>query len=89
MLSSHAYLSLLFSCYVVSDSFVTPWALPCKAPRSMEFPRLEYWSGLPFPSPEGLSDPGIEAVCPALAGGFFTNEPPGKPILICDYANNS
>ena len=45
----------------------------------MGFLRQEYWSGLPFPSPGDLSDPGIEPVSPALAGGFFTAEPPGKP----------
>ena len=39
----------------------------------------EYWSGSPFPSPGGLLGPGIEPVSPALAGGFFTPEPPGKP----------
>ena len=42
------------------------------APLSMGFPRQEYWSGLPFPSPGHLPDPGIEPVSPALAGGFFT-----------------
>ena len=45
----------------------------------MGFPRQEYWSGLSFPSPEDLPDPGIETVSPALAGGVFTAEPPGKP----------
>ena len=40
--------------------------------------RQEYWSGLPFPSPGNLPDPAIE---PALAGGFFTTEPPGKPSI--------
>ena len=45
----------------------------------MEFSRQEYWSRLPFPSPGDLSDPGIEPVSPALAGRFFTTEPPGKP----------
>ena len=47
----------------------------CQAPLSMGFPRQEYWSGLPFPSPGDLPDPGIEPeslVSPALAGGFFT-----------------
>jgi len=39
-------------------------------------PRQEYWRGLPFPSPGDLPDPGIEPVSPALAGGFFTTEPP-------------
>ena len=43
------------------------------------FPRQEYYSGLPFPSPGDLPEPGIEPMFPALAGGFFTAEPPGKP----------
>ena len=46
----------------------------------MGFSRQEYWSGLPFPSPEDLPNPGIESTSPALADGFFTTEPPGKPI---------
>ena len=46
----------------------------------MGFPRQEYWSGLPFPSPGDLPDPGIEPFSPALAGRFFTAEPPGKPF---------
>ena len=50
-----------------------------QTPLSMGFSRQEYWSGLPFPSPGDLSDPGIKAIFPALAGGFFTTEPPGKP----------
>ena len=52
------------------------------APLSMGFPRQEHWSGLPFPSPRDLPDLGIEAMSPALAGGFFTTEPPGKPKFI-------
>ena len=44
----------------------------------MGFPRQEYWSGFPFPPPGDLPDPGIEPMSPALAGGFFTTEPPGK-----------
>ena len=44
------------------------------------FFRQEYWSGLPCPSPGDLPDSGIKPVLPALAGGFFTTEPPGKPI---------
>ena len=46
----------------------------------MGFSRQEYWSGLPFPSPGDLPDLGVEPESPALAGGFFTPEPPGKPI---------
>ena len=63
---------------VVSNSFVTPWTVTCQAPLSMGFPRQERWSRLSFPSPWDLPDPGIEPMFPALAGGFFTTEPPGK-----------
>jgi hypothetical protein len=45
----------------------------------MDFPRQEYWSGLPLPSPGDLPDPGIKPASPALAGGFFITESPGKP----------
>ena len=48
----------------------------------MEFPGQEYWSGLPFPSPGNLADPGIKPASPALADGFFTTEPLGKPEYI-------
>ena len=53
------------SCSVVSDP-ATLWTLACQAPLSMEFSRQEYWSGLPFPSPEDLPDTGIEPESPAL-----------------------
>ena len=49
----------------------------------MGFPKQEYWSGLPFPSPGNLPNPGIKPTSlgsPALAGGVFTTEPPGKPL---------
>ena len=64
--------------------FVTPWTVPCQVPLSMKFFRQEYWSGLPFPTPGDLPNPGTEPMSPAspaLAGGFFTTEPPGKPLL--------
>ena len=67
---------LLFSCQVMSSSFATPWTVARQAPLSMRFPRQEYWSGLPFPLPEDLPDPGIEAaslLSLALADGFFTS----------------
>ena len=50
-----------------------------QAPLSMELSRQEYWSGLPFPPPGDLPDPGIEPASPALAGGSFTCVPPVKP----------
>ena len=46
----------------------------------MEFSRLEYWSGLPFPSPGDLSDPGIELRSPTLQSDSLPSEPPGKPL---------
>ena len=52
--------------------FATSWTVVRQAPLSMGFPRQEYWSGLPFPSPGEFLNPGIEPRSPALAGGFFT-----------------
>ena len=46
----------------------------------MGFIRQESWDGLPFPSLKDLPDPGIELTSAVLAGGFFTTEPPGKPL---------
>jgi len=49
----------------------------------MGFPRQEYWSSLPFPSPRDHHNPGIEPASPALAGGLFINtEPPKKPCVL-------
>ena len=59
--------------------FATPWTVAHRAPLSTEFSRQEYWSGLPFPTPGDLPDPGIEPAylaSAALAGGFFTTVPP-------------
>ena len=61
--------------------FATPRTVAHQAPLSMGFPRQEYWSGLPFPSPGDLLDPGIEPRSPTLGGGFFITEPPRKPRL--------
>ena len=62
--------------------FGTPWTVAHQAPLSMEFSRQEYCSGLPVPSAGDLPNPGIKhasLASPALAGGFFTTVPPGKP----------
>ena len=61
--------------------FATPWTVTRQAPPSMGFSRQEYWRGLPFPPPGDLPDTGIKPVSPALAGGFFTTEPPERPLL--------
>ena len=62
--------------------FVILWTVAHQAPPSMGFSRQEYWSGLPFPSPRDLPDPGIEPRSPALQADALTSEPPGKPYMI-------
>ena len=61
----------------MSNSFVTPQTIAHQAPLSMEFSRQECWSGLPFPSPEDLPDPGIEPRSPALQADSLLSELPG------------
>ena len=60
--------------------FAIPWAVAYQAPTSMGFSRQEYWSGLPFPSPGDLSDPGIEPMSPTLQTDALPSEPPGGLI---------
>ena len=59
--------------------FATPWTVAYQAPPSMGFSRQQYWSGLPFPSPGHLPDPGIEPGSPEFQADALTSEPPGKP----------
>ena len=61
-----------------------PWTVARQAPLSMGFSRQKYWSGLPFPSPGDLPDPGIEPRSPALQKDSLLSEPPGKPIMPCN-----
>ena len=56
-----------------------PWTAAHQAPLSVGFSRQEYWSGLPFPSPGDLPNPGIEHQSPALQADALPSEPPGKP----------
>ena len=81
-------------CFVVVQSlnhvqfFATPLTVAHQASLSVGFPRQEYWSGLPFPSPGDLPDPGMEPtspVSPALVGRFFITEPPGKPRYLLHW----
>ena len=58
--------------------FATQWAVAYQAPPSMGFSRQEYWSGLPFPSPGDLPNPGIEPESPALEADALISEPSGK-----------
>ena len=63
--------------------FVTPWTVTHQAPLSMGFSRQEYWSRLPFASSGDLPGPGMKAMPPALAGGFFATEPSKKLLEGC------
>ena len=78
LLETLLLLLLLFGYLIMSDSFVTSWIVAHQAPLFMGLPRQQFWSGLPFHSPGGLPDPGIQPMSPALAGGFLTSESPGK-----------
>ena len=62
-------------------TLVTPWAVASQAPLSMRFCRHEYWSGLPFPSPGDLPDPGIDITSPALQADSLPTELWEKPHL--------
>ena len=65
--------------------FVTPWTIAHQAPLSVGFSKQDYWSGLPFPFPGDLPDPGIETVflvSPAFPGRFFVTGPPGPYITL-------
>ena len=66
--------------------FVTPWTVAHQAPLSMGFPRQEYWSGLPFPMPEDLPNPGIQSASLALTGGIFTTRTAWGHIINCSNA---
>ena len=69
----------VFNLSVVSHS-LTPWTIACQAPLSMEFSRQEHWSGLPFPSPGDIPNPGIESTSATLQADSLLSEPPGKLI---------
>ena len=68
--------------------FGTPWTVAYQAPPSMEFSRQEYWSGLPFPSPGDLPDPGIKPGSPALQADALPSEPSGKPLITKEVINS-
>ena len=71
-------------CCLVAKScltLATPWSVACQAPLSMGFLKQEHWSGWLFPPPGDAPNPEIEPTSSTLAGGFFTTEPPGKPLL--------
>ena len=65
--------------------FATPWTSTYQAPPSMGFSRQEYWSGLPFPSPGDLPDPGIKPRSPTLEADALTSEPPAEELYKKDH----
>ena len=67
--------------------FVTPWTVAHQAPLTLEFSRQEYWSGLPFPSPGDLPNPGIEPESPALQADSLPSEPPGKHVYVYTHTH--
>ena len=67
--------------YMAGGDFAAPWTVAHQASLSMGFSRLEYWSGLPFPSPGDLPDPGMEPGSPALQAESLLTEPTGKPSV--------
>ena len=67
-------------CVMVPQSCLTPRTVAHQAPPSMEFSRREYWSGLLFPSPGHLPDPGTEPRSPTLQADSLLSEPLGKPM---------
>ena len=76
---------ILYCCEVVKSLscvrlFATPWTVVYQAPPFMGFSRQDYWSGLPFPSPRDLPNPGIEPGVSQIVGRRFTSEPPGKSL---------
>ena len=60
--------------------FATSWTVACQAPLSMGFSRQEYWSGLPFPPPGDLPEPGIEPGSPVVQADSLPTESPGKTL---------
>ena len=69
--------------------FVTPWTVAYQALRSMGFSRQEYWSGLPFPSPGNLPNPGIEPRSSAFQTDALPSEPLGKPLTFANISEMS
>ena len=82
-------LPLLLSRFSRVRLCATPWTAAYQASPSMGFSRQEHWSGLPFPSPGNLLNPGIKPGSPALWADALLSEPPGNPILKCSQVINT
>ena len=78
----------VLSCFKCVQLLASPWTAAHQAPLSMGFSRQEHWSGLPFPTPGDLPDPGIKSMSlmpPAVAGGFFTTSMTLEVLIIDKY----
>ena len=78
----------VLSCFNCVQLLATPWTVAHQAPLSLGFSRQEHWSGLPFPTPGDLPDPGIKSISlmpPAVAGGFFTTSTTLEALIIDKY----
>ena len=78
IIMQHPFVCESVICLVMSDSFVTPWTVVYQVSLRMEFSRQEYRSGLPFPSPGDLPNPGIKFRSPTLEADSLLSKPPGK-----------
>ena len=78
---------LLFRCWVMSNSLVTPWTVAYQAPLWMEFSRQEYWSGLPIPFPGHLPGPGIKPEFPSLLVYPLPLSHQGSPVYIYTHTH--
>ena len=76
----------VFSCVWL---FVTPWTVACQAPLSIEISRQEYWSGLPFPSPEDLSNPVIKPASPTMRQILYHLSHQGSDLMDCNPPGSS
>ena len=67
------------SCFSLVRLYAILWTVACQAPPIMGFSNQEYWSGLPYPPPGDLPDPGIKPISPALQADSLPSKVPGKP----------
>ena len=92
LLLDHWFFVYVYSVASVVWLLATLWTVACHAPLSMGFSRQEYWSGLPFPPPGDLPNPGIKLespASPALVGRFFINELSGIWVVPKEFGHFS
>ena len=84
----HIYTHVYFCCFIAKSRLTlgTLWTMTCQAPLSVEFPRQEYWSGLPFPPPEDLPHPGIELSSP-MSSALQANSLPTEPFSSVQFSS--